>query len=664
MALPAVDPARIDEALARFDREERGLPKWRGWEDRESYKHAIAKNGHLYPPKEIIALATGRPISEFSGGPETNEYLRKRGFQIEALRLPTQSEVEAALHDLIISKAPAPIEPSNAYKDLADYFQLPERLRSKVMDNSDENHWQNRVRQARRSLVELEVLDRSERGQWQILQRDRPKVWVEKSLVKGRLDRTEGEHAVGHALWSPVRFQNGADGYRNMRFVQPSDIILHLTDNAAFTGISIADGFARTDFVGLAGTDWAGMRCYRVALRDFRPLDPPLTRDKLFQDSTIRQKLIDIRRVHQNLFYDPDLSLHQGGYLTAAPNELVRLLDAAYHDETGHYLLGAPIEVKAANVSREINEDIFAEDAGDTPAKSARPQRIWLYAPGPRATYWDEFHDAGIAAIGWDYVGDFSAFETPEAIKARMDELSEEPESLVNATQCFEFARRMRPGDGIFAKKGRKEIVGFGIVKSDYRFDQQRPHYNSVRDVAWQKTGSWPTASTRLLPMKTVTDITDDEALVDELELLLNLAEPLSVKPAIAPLPIYTIEAFAMELAIPQETISTWIGRLKRKQHLIFQGPPGTGKTYVAERVARVLTSGSTGLIETVQFHPSYGYEDFMHGIRPVVDTGRQMTFERMPGRFLQFCKTASQPVSYARSRLQPRIISHVQGRR
>jgi MoxR-like ATPase len=111
---------------------------------------------------------------------------------------------------------------------------------------------------------------------------------------------------------------------------------------------------------------------------------------------------------------------------------------------------------------------------------------------------------------------------------------------------------------------------------------------------------------------------------------------------AVKPLPIYTAEEFATESAIPQEAISVWLSRLRRKQHLIFQGPPGTGKTYIAERLARVLASGSIGILETVQFHPSYGYEDFMHGIRPVVEEGR-MTFERMPGRFLQFCTVASE---------------------
>jgi MoxR-like ATPase len=629
MVLPHVAAALIDEALARFDQEDRALPKWKGWEERKSYKHAIVKDGRLYPPKEILALATGLPVSEFSGGPEANNYLVQRGFQIEALRLPTQSQVEAALHDLIISKAPEAIEPADAYEILADHFELPDRLRSMLLEKTQESAWQNRVRQARRNLVEDGVLDRSEWGQWQVLLRPHPAVWVEKCHVSGRPDRLTGDNALGHALWSPMRFRNGADGYRNMRLVQPGDIILHLTDDEAFTGVSIADGFARTDFIGLEDTNWAGQQCYRIGLRDFKPLEPPLTRDSLFEDTARRQKLIAIRRVYPNLFYDPNLSLHEGGYLTSAPDELVALLDAAYHDQTNHYLLGKPIEVKAGKTA-------------DTVELPPTPERVWLYAPGPRAAFWDEFRDSGIAAIGWDYVGDLSGFDSPEAIKAQMDELSEEPESLVNATQCYDFARRMKPGDWIFAKKGRREIVGFGIVTSDYRFDAQRKHYNNVHDIAWQMTGAWATASTRLLPMKTVTEITDDEALVDELRELLNLAEPLSGKPIIEPLPLYTIEDFAAESAIPQETISVWLSRLKRKQHLILQGPPGTGKTYVAERLARVLTSGSSGLLETVQFHPSYGYEDFMHGIRPVVDEEGRLRFERMPGRFLQFCTVAS----------------------
>jgi 5-methylcytosine-specific restriction enzyme B len=311
------------------------------------------------------------------------------------------------------------------------------------------------------------------------------------------------------------------------------------------------------------------------------------------------------------------------------------LLDAVYQHQTGNHLF----ETQGIHV--EPPSILTQPKAPQLEKGDQAPQRIWLYAPGRNAMHWDEFREASIAGIGWDYVGDLSGFDNAESIKARMDEMSSEPESLVNANQCLDFSNRMEVGDWIFVKKGRREIIGFGIVNSAYRFEPNRSFYKNIRDVTWKKSGSWPTASHRMLSMKTLTDITDDEGLVDELEQLVGLSEPsLTVPPTATPLPIYTVEDFSAESAIPQATIELWLIRLKRKQHLIFQGPPGTGKTYIAERMAQLLSSNTYGLIETTQFHPSYGYEDFMHGIRPVVQDGT-MTFERVPGRFLQFCKSA-----------------------
>ena len=65
MSLPPVPPERIDEALVEFDREARALPKWQNWEESGTFKHAIAKNGRLYPVKEIVSQATGVAIIAF-----------------------------------------------------------------------------------------------------------------------------------------------------------------------------------------------------------------------------------------------------------------------------------------------------------------------------------------------------------------------------------------------------------------------------------------------------------------------------------------------------------------------------------------------------------------------------------------------------------------------
>ena len=130
-------------------------------------------------------------------------------------------------------------------------------------------HWENRVRFARRKLVDDGILDGSQRGFWTIRLRSNSRVFVEKCIVEGRPDRQSGEHALGKALWSPTRRIDGADIYHMMRQVQPGDKILHLVDNRAIAGVSIAVDVARPNFVGIKGSDWAGQPSYRVALENY-----------------------------------------------------------------------------------------------------------------------------------------------------------------------------------------------------------------------------------------------------------------------------------------------------------------------------------------------------------------------------------------------------------
>jgi hypothetical protein len=125
----------------RFDREERNSPKWRDWETKENHKYAIVHDGRLYPVKEIVSLASGAPTSSFSGGAQANGLVRKVGFNVEALHLPTEREVQIALHELLLAQAPSAIEPALAYETLADQFALPQHLRPKRMENSDALDW-------------------------------------------------------------------------------------------------------------------------------------------------------------------------------------------------------------------------------------------------------------------------------------------------------------------------------------------------------------------------------------------------------------------------------------------------------------------------------------------------------------------------------------------
>jgi 5-methylcytosine-specific restriction protein B len=77
-----------------------------------------------------------------------------------------------------------------------------------------------------------------------------------------------------------------------------------------------------------------------------------------------------------------------------------------------------------------------------------------------------------------------------------------------------------------------------------------------------------------------------------------------------------------------------------KSPQIILEGPPGTGKTHVAKRIAHHLVGATYGEdspdVTIVQFHPSYGYEEFVEGLRPDVSEGGMITFANQPGPILK----------------------------
>lgn len=73
---------------------------------------------------------------------------------------------------------------------------------------------------------------------------------------------------------------------------------------------------------------------------------------------------------------------------------------------------------------------------------------------------------------------------------------------------------------------------------------------------------------------------------------------------------------------------------------IILSGAPGTGKTRSVRNYLDGLKSAGLAEYESVPFHPSYDYTDFVEGLRPVENDGK-MSFVRKDGIFKKFCRKA-----------------------
>jgi hypothetical protein len=87
----------------------------------------------------------------------------------------------------------------------------------------------------------------------------------------------------------------------------------------------------------------------------------------------------------------------------------------------------------------------------------------------------------------------------------------------------------------------------------------------------------------------------------------------------------------------PQKTLTA-------PENTIYYGPPGTGKTFRLQEDKKKYTSDDTKRFEFITFHQSYGYEEFIEGIRPVTDGGEdkgEVKYRIEPGVFKRICERA-----------------------
>lgn len=212
-----------------------------------------------------------------------------------------------------------------------------------------------------------------------------------------------------------------------------------------------------------------------------------------------------------------------------------------------------------------------------------------------------------------------------------------------NKRQKFKYFSAVKPGDILigYVTTPDKEIVALcEITKALHGTPGQeviefRKTEQFAEPVTWDELQALPALAQCepiLSNQGSLFAVTPDE--YDAIRALIDARNVGIQTPQIVP---FTKDDALAGLFMSPEKLDIMLARLKRKKALILQGPPGVGKTFIARRLAFALMGmRDERRVAMVQFHPSYGYEDFVQGYRPT-RTG----LERRDGVFHQFARLA-----------------------
>lgn len=307
----------------------------------------------------------------------------------------------------------------------------------------------------------------------------------------------------------------------------------------------------------------------------------------------------------------------------------------------------SPCEFSLQAHLNTLEEQPETDENESESATSSSDHNYWVIAPGRGAVHWDMWYREGFCAIGWNEMGDLNKYESKETLTEAIPKIYEDSGPVHVAHMLWEFFNDMKPGDVVFAKRGRHKICGWGVVSGEYQYDESQNSYSHIRRVAWREGPEVTMPTGVQLPLKTITRMTNKTSFLQEM--VRNYGEIPGLKsfgpspepdsPDPPPIhPTYSLSDAMADLFMAREKVETCIELLKRKKNIVLQGAPGTGKTFVAKRLAYLLMGQKDdSRVQMVQFHQSMTYEDFVQGFRPSGEGG----FHLENGSFHTFVSAA-----------------------
>ncbi|MGZ4929266.1 MAG: hypothetical protein ACXV76_13500, partial [Halobacteriota archaeon] len=429
-----------------------------------------------------------------------------------------------------------------------------------------------------------------------------PIYWIEKRNLKRYPYLESTDYALGRALLSGQTSKPDAQGRvkdirKTMREVKPGDVVLHLINNKCFSGISVAASAVDDKLLWPEENKPPSKPAYVVWLQNYTELEPPIYKSEFLGDDPVFERLVQISESYAGregysggLFYDTkNRKIGQGGYLTRAPPEAVDILNEIYTQKTGHQLPHIP-----------------------------PPQRrSWI----------------------------FQAVPERYNLVARLPSLGEEPWSANKRREL------MRVGDTVYYWQAGKDagVYGVGTIVTypQKALDTEFGEWGVITRID-RFLGS------RYIPKQTFVD------------------DPVLQRSAIMTSHQGTNFLLTSEEA---DAITKYMPAPLSPTNEIFYGPPGTGKTYnVVNRALELVHDDrdyckyskktrpeldaefnllqKKGQIEFITFHQSYSYEEFVEGIRPVLDTDEKaggLDYKLKTGVFRNIVKRARAPENRAR---------------
>lgn len=262
-------------------------------------------------------------------------------------------------------------------------------------------------------------------------------------------------------------------------------------------------------------------------------------------------------------------------------------------------------------------------------------------------SHFEDWRGKSVAAIGWKELGELSEYETGSglnktALAEKMQELYYPDDKRMSSRKAGELITFYSTNkESVFVAMEGEKLLALGDKVGAYSYDEDS-EFAHRKAVQWHRCFS----NKEQLPNKSEGHLTSCKQLSDPENMLYlyhkyyyDLKDTVYY-PEITPTPSYVHDSAGIEGWGAKKQHKPRVNTLHPLNQIIY-GAPGTGKTYITSEYALAIIENravdtkqksdeerktlmnkykqfvEAGRIIFTTFHQSYGYEEFIQGIRP-----------------------------------------------